>query len=317
VACEARLRDAGFTPRFIAPSNTKMANAVTYFDQMVAEDSTCLRYLEEFCYHRYRGFTDTDLQNVANRAAQYGLKTSMLEWWDNGNTYEILHKDLEMGMNSAWQARVIRGHFDVNDSDPQNPVLTITKQIQYMRQYFRYIRPGAVRIRAQSNGAAFAPLAFVNTDGRYTVVVKAAGSGSVSVEDLPAGEYGIRYTTAGANDVALGDQPISVGGSVTANMPGAGVMVVHQKDVASVHSNPRQGMRNPRAPRLRATSDGVCVWSLGTGQSSVAIHDMAGRRIMARQLGSAGSLAWPTGLRPAGVYVVSVGVDGTVLRTVD
>jgi len=278
VACEARLSAAGFTPRFIAPSNTKMANAVTYFDQMVSEDATCLQYLEEFSYHRYRGFSDTDLQNIASRAQQHGLRTSMLEWWDNGNTYAILHTDLSMGNNSAWQERVIRGHFTVNETDPQNPVITIANNSQFVRMYYRFVRPGAQRIDASSSDNGFEPLAFVNSDGGYAVVVKANAGGSVTVNDLPAGEYGIRYCSGSSYDVALADQVVAAGGTATASIPGAGVIVFYDTDDTPVGAHPGHG-------RVQPAVDG----RLSLRQADGHAYDLVGRTLVGASGGAVGS----------------------------
>ena len=52
VAAAARLTANGFTPSFIAPSNTHMGNAITYFNQM-ANVSGAMQHVVELSYHRY------------------------------------------------------------------------------------------------------------------------------------------------------------------------------------------------------------------------------------------------------------------------
>ncbi|UCG59071.1 MAG: SBBP repeat-containing protein, partial [Phycisphaerales bacterium] len=117
VAAADRLRADGFDPVFVAPSNTSMANAITYFDDMVRVPGV-LPFLREFSYHRYAGVSVQNLQAIAARAKQYGVDTSMLEWWTSGNTYHTLHEDLKIGNNSAWQQEAISGCFTIDDADP-------------------------------------------------------------------------------------------------------------------------------------------------------------------------------------------------------
>ena len=54
VAAAKRLREAGFEPAFVAPSNTNMGNAVQYFDPMI-QVSGVLPVLRELSYHCYGG----------------------------------------------------------------------------------------------------------------------------------------------------------------------------------------------------------------------------------------------------------------------
>ena len=211
LAVAGRLEASGFTPGFIAPSNTNMGNAITYFDAMAAVlgASTVTQYVEELCYHRYGGVSISNLQAIASRGVTYGVGTSMLEWWSNGNTYHVLHEDLKVGCNSAFQQGVLAGVgapdagvglYKVDDSDPGNPQVLMNNATKYVRQYFHFIRSGAVRIEAASDDGSFDPLAFVNAGGGHVVVIKAAGGGSLSVTGLPAGTYGVKYTTGTPNN---------------------------------------------------------------------------------------------------------------------
>jgi len=230
-----RLKANGFSPAFIAPSTTNMANAITYFDRMVQVPGV-LQHLKEFSYHRYGGVSTANLQTIASRAKQYGIGTSMLEWWSSSNGYRTLHEDLKVGNNSAWQQGVIAGALDaatalykIDASNPNNPVVLIGDKTKFLRQYYKFIRPGAVRIQATSNSSNFDPLAFINSNGRYVVLVKADGGGNFSIGQLPAGTYGIKYTTASEYDRDLPDQSITSGQTLTTSIPEAGVLTIYQK----------------------------------------------------------------------------------------
>jgi hypothetical protein len=177
--------------------------------------------------------SDTNLQAIAGRAVQHGINTSMIEWWFDNATYHILHKDLTMGRNSAWQQAVISGYFDIDDSNPSNPVVSIKEVTKFNRQYYKFIRPGAVRIGATSDSTSFEPVAFVNANNRYVVVVKAAAGGNIAIDGLPPGTYGIKYTTASQYDVNLPDQSMGAGESLPTSIPAAGVLTVYQKCATS------------------------------------------------------------------------------------
>ncbi len=62
------------------------------------------------------------------------------------------------------------------------------------------------------------------------VVVNAAiGGGSFNVVGLPAGSYGIKYTTGTRYDFDLPNQTINSGGIVTTNIPDAGVITIYAR----------------------------------------------------------------------------------------
>lgn len=244
LAVRTRLEAESFTARFVAPSNTNMGNAVSYFDAMAAVLGPTLvhKYVTEICYHRYGGVSDANLQAIANRGVQYDIGTSMLEWWSDSNTYAVLHKDLDMGRNCAWERGGIAGIgtapdngtslYIVDDTDPDNPVVMINHGTKFARQYFKFVRIGAVRIGAASNDGNFEPLAWVNTDNKWVVVVKAAAGGSFGVQGLPAGTYGIMYSTSNAQwGIDPGDQTITAGQTLNTSIPAAGVLTIYAKSV--------------------------------------------------------------------------------------
>ena len=234
VATQAKLAAAGYNPMFIAPSNTNMGGAITYFDQM-ATVTGAGDALAELAYHRYGGVSDSNLQTIDQRRQTYGVNTSMLE--HTGSGHEDLHKDLVMGNCSSWQQSALAGfgpgdnggaYFLIDETVPADPVVTMGWRTKFLHQYFHYVRPGAVRVEASSDESGYDPVAFVNADGRYVVVVNAASDGRIIVNGLPAARYGITYTTSSAYDVALPDVTLGTGGSIMASMPAAGVMTIYE-----------------------------------------------------------------------------------------
>src|SRR5262245_23561428 len=209
VATGDRLKANGFRPAFVAPSTTNMARAITFFDQLV-QVPRATEYVKELSYHRYGGVSDGNLQAIGSRATQYGVRTAHLELI--GANYYDLHNDLSLARDSSWAQFTLAWvssqgsddggkYYVVDDRDPNRPVVQIASRTKFLRQYFKYIRRGAVRIEATSDNTAFHPLAFVNTDCKQTVIVKADFAGKFLVQGLPAGSYGLKYTTDAQYDV--------------------------------------------------------------------------------------------------------------------
>jgi hypothetical protein len=226
-----------FTPRFVAPSTTSAANAPIYIDQ-IAQTTGAMQYVSEFSYHRYCCATDTVLQSIFNRTVQFNKRSAMLEWI--GADYNTLHQDLKSGRNSSWQQFTLAGplswgpdngdrYYLIDDTNTTNPVIMVGSRTKVLRQYFKFIRDGAQRIEALTGNASFDPVAFVNTNGKYVVVVNATTSGSFNVQGLPAGTYGIKYTTANQYNIDLSDVNLTAGQSLTTNIPTSGVITVYAK----------------------------------------------------------------------------------------
>ena len=105
----------------------------------------------------------------------------------------------------------------------------MASRTKFLRQYFKYIRRGAVRIGAASTNASFDPVAFINAGGQYVVVVKAAAGGSFSIAGLPAGTYGIKYTTSKNYNMDEPDVEVNSGAAASASIPDAGVATIYLK----------------------------------------------------------------------------------------
>jgi hypothetical protein len=241
VAAGRRLQQNGFTPSFIAPSTSVLSVATQFIDQMLQVPGA-QQYITEFAYHRYdyepngnNRAPDALLRGIADRAKQRNIKTSMLERLHAG--YEELHQDLEVGQVSAWQQFALAfgagsdngdQYFLIEGTGPSATVKMGSRTL-FLRQYFRYIRPGAVRVDVTSGKSEFHPLAFINQSGKYVVVVKADAGGSFSVEGLPPGRYGITYTTATESLIGANDVTLAQGQNLSASIPAKGVITVFAK----------------------------------------------------------------------------------------
>lgn len=232
------LKAHGFTAAFVAPSTTNAANAPIFIDQ-IAETPGAMQYVSEFSYHRYCCASEEILQAIAARAARYGKQTAMLEWI--GADYKTLHEDLKIGRNSAWQQYTLAysnqpdngaQYYVLADNPPGTPTLKAGSRTSFLRQYFRYVRAGAQRVEAESANANFDPLAFINADGGYVLVVKANAPGTVSVEGFPAGTYCVGYTTANQSNTDEPQIRVRAGEILSASIPAAGVLTIFARNSA-------------------------------------------------------------------------------------
>jgi phosphodiesterase/alkaline phosphatase D-like protein len=232
VAAQSRLAAAGYHPRFILPSVVDCTQANTWYDGVKAANPSAIQYVDELSYHRYTNCNATELAQNRDAAEADGNRLSMLEWWNSGNSYLYLHEDLGATANGvAWEGGVIAYPNQPDNGGPLFLVststnsVTIASRTKFYRQYFKYIRPGAVRKGAIGN-STFDPLAFLNTNGRWAVVVKCSTGGAFTIGGLPAGTYGVFYTTATAYDQHPPNQTIATGQNLSVSIPAAGVLTV-------------------------------------------------------------------------------------------
>lgn len=235
VSTASRLTANNFKPAFIVPSTTNAANAAKVIDE-IASVPGAMQFVTEFSYHRYRGVSDSSLREIRERAAKHGKKTAMLEWI--GADFETVHEDIKVVQNSAWQQYTLAfpnepdngaQYFLVDDRDQTMPAVNLGKRTKFLRQYFRYIRANAKRVGAESSSTDMDPLAFINVNGKYVLVVKASVPGKISVLGLAAGNYGISYTTPVDSNVSQPDVSVSVQGSLEASIPGPGILTIYAK----------------------------------------------------------------------------------------
>lgn len=235
VAAAARLRENGFTARFVAPSNTAMEAALRYYD-VIRTMPAARAEIAEFAYHRYRINTRGVLRTIGDRSRRDSVRTAMLE--HIGADVDELLDDLTIASVSAWSqyalaypSREDRGglYYVVDESDPRRPVVREGRRTPLLRQVFRAAQLGAVRIGAMSNDEAARPVAFRNTDGGVGVAIRTTRAARLAVNGLPAARYAITFATAEQAHGILSDTVIASGNSVVASIPAAGVLTVRAR----------------------------------------------------------------------------------------
>jgi hypothetical protein len=86
-----------------------------------------------------------------------------------------------------------------------------------------------VRVGTSGGTDAAAPLAFINTNGGFVVVTKTTGAATFRINGLPAGTYGVSYTSATASGSQLPSVTATTGNGVDVTMPAAGVITVYHQ----------------------------------------------------------------------------------------
>jgi hypothetical protein len=236
VAAARRLRRAGFTPEFIAPSTARAYAASPYIDAMMQVPGVA-GLVTAFAYHRYdTQVTPQSLAAIRERARRYGVETAMLEHLAGGAPE--LHADLADVDVGAWQQYGI-AYRDLTDRDdkggylylvdPERRRVRMSSRTPALAQYFKFIRAGAVRLEATSNRGDRKAVAFRNRSGSHVVVVRLDGAGGpVSVTGLPSGRYGIRYTTESEVGRELPRVDHEAGRPLRATVPAPGVVSFYQ-----------------------------------------------------------------------------------------
>lgn len=224
-------------PEIFAPSTTVMANAERWTNTIIGV-SGARDGLTDIGYHRYN--MDGDLAALAARAAKLRKRTSMTEYWGEtvpgGYSYDNLIEDLTVGHVSSWfggppfPAAAGSCAWSVALTMPSGggPV-TVCPNMKTVRQITHYVRPGATRIATSDD---LWTVAFVNPDGTHVAVVK--GLGAISVAGMPAGTYGVSYSTPDLLAQQLEDVTITAGQSLRAILPEPGVMTFYGKTAGAL-----------------------------------------------------------------------------------
>lgn len=248
VAADALLVSHGYTGiKWITPSDTSGPQSEPDYVAMKAHNAGIVGLVNEIGYHQYVGMDTSHLNAIRTTAEGDSISAAMLECGGNVGcssayaTLPGLYNDLIEARVSAWEQYVVTfpypgeaepldQYFHVNTS---TWAVTLNPAGKYFRSFFKYVRRGAVMKSVTNSSGNFLGVPFVNSNGTQVVVVKAATSGTVTVDNLPAGTYN-RCVTIGDGssapttyDSCAGNVTVGAGGSTTITFSGAGVGTVY------------------------------------------------------------------------------------------
>jgi hypothetical protein len=230
-AAGARATAAGYTAlRFSIPSTKIADNALPYLTAAMQVPGAAA-FVSEIGYHRYRAPAPGALAALATTAREHGLETAMLEYLNA--TEHHLWEDLTVANVSSWEKYALAGPiYSVSRgnqlffADIANDRVVLRPATYALRQYFRYLRPGYVRIGTRGAPAGAEPVAFETPTQGIVLVVNLPGRTPLHVTGLPPGTYQVSYSTPAAPG-ALG-QPITVppGGTLSTSLPEDGTVTI-------------------------------------------------------------------------------------------
>jgi glucuronoarabinoxylan endo-1,4-beta-xylanase len=231
-----RFKDEGLTTKLFAPEDVGWLGGVEGMTLPMLNDPEARKYLQINAVHGYAldgitaGSADAKTwETMYNWGGQYNIPLWMTETsgYENNEAgglalAKAMYTALRFGRAEAWVFWTIST--DAADSYSLMDSKGNKGRSYYVsKQFYRYIRPGAVRIEANAENAAILPLAFKNQNGETVVLVNTGTSAaSVSVSGIGAGTYKVYRTSATDNCREIGTT--KPGNSII--VPGGGVVTL-------------------------------------------------------------------------------------------
>ena len=226
IAIDRRLKQEGYQVALIAPSAAGAATALNLAQALLS--STAASLIDQVGYHRYDLPAAGTVQSLGGLAASRGISTAMTEHIGSG--HDDLITDLTLGRVSTWEQYTLAfptadngGHY----YGMSGSTATTGARTRYLRHYFRHVNHGAARIGATSALSSVVPVAFRNTNGLITVVMKYNSAGTITVGGLPAGRYSVGFDSETTNDGKLPDINVGSDGTATLTLQSRGVVVLY------------------------------------------------------------------------------------------
>ncbi len=231
IAAATAARAAGYDSlMFLVPSTVVPHRAVQYLDGILSVPGTA-PLIREVTYHRYSDPPREVLNQIRDRAAALGAPTAMLEFLRG--TEHDLFEDLTEADVTAWSRFSLAGPFGGPDRGGQYFFAdTAAGTFRYrsttwpLRQFFHYIRPGAVRLGARAGRRGIEPVAFRRPDGRMVVVANLDRGGPLRVTGLRPDRYRLSYSTAGEPGARGALVAVAAGGVADIALPAAGTLTL-------------------------------------------------------------------------------------------
>ncbi|MGE0355004.1 MAG: hypothetical protein AB7I33_15315 [Gemmatimonadales bacterium] len=230
VAARRAARADGFTGlRYVVPSTSVAQQAVPYLEALLRVPDAG-RDLAEFSYHRYAPAGASVLTGIRDAGARHGLPTAMLEF-QRGTEKELM-EDLTLADVVAWSRFSLAGPYGGPEAGGQYfYVDPVAKTFRYrastwpLRQFFHYVRPGAVRVEAATTNRRSMPAAFRRPDGRFVVVVNTRG-GTLQFRGLQPGRYEVSAASPAHPPAILDTVAADPAGRLAVTVPWSGTITV-------------------------------------------------------------------------------------------
>ncbi len=225
VAAGRRLEKSGYRPAFMAPSPMDRGRALPMLaDMLRAKDAE--RYIRMVTYHCYADSGRDSLAKIGEVVSRAGVESAQNECWSELNDPEALIADLTVAQVSSWHQATFHGPNGYYSVDAQTGRASLRPKTRLLRQFYKYVRPGAVRVDATATSDAVKAAAFLAPDGAPVVILVSRGPAEANVTGLPEGTYDVSYTTPAAFDVHQPQVRVASGEPLPVSIPSSGVLTV-------------------------------------------------------------------------------------------
>ncbi|HEX2950366.1 MAG TPA: hypothetical protein VHV83_12520 [Armatimonadota bacterium] len=227
-AMAPRLQAAGLSTKYVVSEGVNAGVTWSYINWLEKNAPGVWPYVSLISYHLYGDRSQR--QQIYEFAKAKGIPTAETEYM--GTTIKDLYEDLTLGGVSFWEHYVLAGPWDGNGTYIRTNICgdAFTRYVEYwnFRQVMHYVRPGAVRVKAESDDPTLRTVAF-SKGGKMTVVLISKGvkdAQTVKVAGLPDGSYGVCRTVQNRPYQETGVQQ-AAGGSFTVNLPAETVLTIY------------------------------------------------------------------------------------------
>jgi O-glycosyl hydrolase len=224
-ATGARLKKAGLTTRMSGPDCVTPKQADAYMKAM-EETPGALANFAQITYHLYWDPENVEARNVIRRwGEKLKVPVAQTEWMGASDMPLVRHLYL-----CLTEANAVAWDRYVRDLKVDAKAGTLDRQptAWYLRQYFRFVRPGSVRVKMDSPDASVKPVAFLSPAKKPVMVFlnEDPAARPVRIEGLPALTYRVSYSAAGRFAVALPEITVAAGGPLELTLPAQSVLTI-------------------------------------------------------------------------------------------
>jgi hypothetical protein len=229
------MQGRGFVTRFAFPEAVNLQKSIEYMNELKREYPQAAAFIGQVTYHIYGKGGNPERNKLRDWARELGVTTAMTEKIAAGP--EQLYLDLTEADISGWQRYALMWFGDKPGNGtyfmikPDYSGFLRSQQYWELRQYFNYIRPGAVRVNITSSDASVKPVAFLSPRGKPVVVILNEGGDHESlIQGLSTGYYMLSFSAMGQSEEKL--PPVEV----TADLPA--VIKLPSRSVVTLTADP-------------------------------------------------------------------------------
>ncbi len=242
-----RLDTLGLTDiRFVGPDTAQIGTGVSGYMPQLMTDATVMSKLDHFGFHNYAGDSggaDNAIKRSAYASRNFWI-TEVTNIWDilthlpQGPASALVWDAYDSVYNHAILAG--RGTAPPNDAgngpallayNTSTGIYTPRRGFYECAQLFKFVGPGASRIKATSSSSSLTVVAFNDPSrGRVTIVGRNASTGSRTLTGTLTGLSGVTalqlYQTTASSNMQRGADVVVSNGTFSAQVSGNGVFTL-------------------------------------------------------------------------------------------